>query len=214
VTEDIEEVREKRGLAESVELRATAPGNDHPAGPAATPAELFALLDRLGIETETVTHAPVFTVAESSAIKRAIPGGHSKNLFLKDRKGRLFLLVARDEARIDLKRLPEAIGTSGRLSFGSANLLRTTLGVEPGSVTPFAAMNDRARRVMVILDADLMAFARANFHPLVNSMTTTIACTDLIRFFEATGHQPRVMALPEPEARGAPEQRDDAEPLA
>jgi Ala-tRNA(Pro) deacylase len=166
--------------------------------PAATPSDLFAYLERLGIATETVEHAPVFTVAESRAIKAAIPGGHSKNLFLKDRKDQLFLVVARDEAQIDLKRLHEAIGASGRLSFGSAELLRQALGVEPGSVTPFALVNDTAGRVAVILDADLMAFERINFHPLVNSMTTTIGRDDLVRFLRATGHEPRTLPLPQP----------------
>jgi Ala-tRNA(Pro) deacylase len=164
------------------------------------PSDLFAYLYKLGIATETFGHAPVFTVAESRSVKAAIRGGHSKNLFLKDRKDRLFLVVARDETRIDLKRLHETIGASGRLSFGSADLLRETLGVEPGSVTPFATINDTACRVSVILDADLMAFERVNFHPLVNSMTTTIARDDLIAFLRATRHEPRVLRLPEPAA--------------
>ena len=164
----------------------------------ATPSDLFVYLDRLGIATRTVAHAPVFTVAESRAIKAAIPGGHSKNLFLKDRKERLFLVVARDEARIDLKRLSDIIGASGRLSFGSADLLRSVLGVEPGSVTPFAAINDRDGRVSVVLDADLMALERVNVHPLANTMTTTIAAADLIWFLQAAGHDPCVLTLPEP----------------
>jgi Ala-tRNA(Pro) deacylase len=166
----------------------------------ATPADLFAYLTRLGLETQTFEHAPVFTVAESRAIKAAIPGGHSKNLFLKDRKDRAFLVVARDETRIDLKRLHETIGAAGRLSFGSADLLRATLGVEPGSVTPFALINDTHRRVAVILDAALMACERVNFHPLVNSMTTTIARGDLLAFLRATGHESRTLRLPEPPA--------------
>lgn len=166
--------------------------------PAATPADLFAFFDRLAIPTRTVDHAPVFTVAESRSIKEAIPGGHSKNLFMKDKKGRLFLVVAEAEARVDLKRLHETIGASGRLSFGSADLLREVLGVEPGSVTPFAAMNDGASMVTVILDAGLIAFEQVNFHPLTNAMTTTIARDDLIRFLEATGHEPRVVALLQP----------------
>ena len=164
----------------------------------ATPSDLFAYLDKLGITTETVAHAPVFTVAESRAIKETIPGGHSKNLFLKDRKDRLFLVVARDETRIDLKRLHEAIGASGRLSFGSADLLRATLGVEPGSVTPFALINDAGGRVTPVLDAELMACERVNFHPLVNSMTTTIARSDLLAFLKATRHEAQVLRLPEP----------------
>src|SRR5919107_4023738 len=137
--------------------------------PVATPSDLFAYLKKLGIRTETFEHAPVFTVAESRGVKAKIPGGHSKNLFLKDRKDRLFLVIAKDETRIDLKRLHEAIGASGRLSFGSADLLRANLGVEPGSVTPFALINDTAQRVSVVLDATLATFERVNFHPLVNS---------------------------------------------
>lgn len=164
----------------------------------ATPSELFAFFDRLGISATTVEHAPVFTVAESRNIKISIPGGHSKSLFLKDRKGRLYLVAAYDESRIDLKRLHEVIGASGRLSFGSADLLRAALGVEPGSVTPFAVINDCDGRVSVALDARLMAFERLNFHPLINSLTTTIAREDLIRFLQATGHEPCVLALPEP----------------
>lgn len=162
------------------------------------PADLFAYLDRIGVRTETVEHAPVFTVAESQGIKAAIPGAHSKNLFLKDRKGRLFLVVARDETRIDLKRLSEAIQASGRLSFGSPDLLRETLGVEPGSVTPFAVLNDRAGCVAVVLDESLMRDERVNFHPLVNTMTTTLGRDDLVAFLRATGHEPRILRLPEP----------------
>jgi Ala-tRNA(Pro) deacylase len=169
----------------------------------ATPADLLAFLDKLGIAAETAEHVPVFTVAESRAIKAAIPGGHSKNLFLKDRKGRLFLVVAQDETRIDLKRLHETVGAAGRLSFGSAELLRDALGVEPGSVTPFALINDRAGRVEVVLDAALMAFARVNFHPLVNSMTTTVRREDLLAFLRATGHEPRILRLPEPPAEAS-----------
>jgi Ala-tRNA(Pro) deacylase len=168
--------------------------------PAASPSDLFAYLDKLGMITETFEHAPVFTVAESRSIKATIPGGHSKNLFLKDRKDRLFLVVAKDETRIDLKRLHETIGASGRLSFGSAELLSETLGVEPGSVTPFALINDTERRVSAILDAELMAFERVNFHPLVNSMTTSIASDDLRAFLSATGHEARVLRLPAPAA--------------
>jgi Ala-tRNA(Pro) deacylase len=173
---------------------------------AAAPADLFAFLKQLGIATETFEHAPVFTVAESRSIKATIPGGHSKNLFLKDHKDRLFLVVARDETRIDLKRLHETIGASGRLSFGSAELLRETLGVEPGSVTPFALINDRAGLVTVVLDAALMAFARVNFHPLVNTRTTTIGRDDLVAFLRAIGHEPQVLRLPEP----APETSQNA----
>jgi Ala-tRNA(Pro) deacylase len=164
----------------------------------ATPADLFAFFDSLGIRARSYDHAPVFTVAESQAIKQDIPGGHSKNLFLKDKKGRLFLVVAHAETRIDLKRLHEALGASGRLSFGSAELLREVLGVEPGSVTPFALLNDREQRVAVVLDESLMRHDPVNFHPLVNSATTGVSRADLLRFFRATGHEPRILRLPEP----------------
>jgi len=170
--------------------------------PASTPADLFRFLDRLGIATRTVEHVPVFTVAESAAIKQAIPGGHSKNLFVKDRKGRLFLVVAEAETRIDLKRLHETVGAAGRLSFGSAELLREVLGVEPGSVTPFAVLNDSQRRVTVVLDEALMAHQPVSFHPLVNSATTSIAPLDLLAFLRATGHEAAIMRLPAPAALG------------
>jgi Ala-tRNA(Pro) deacylase len=164
----------------------------------ATPADLFALLERLGVAARTYDHVPVFTVAESQAIKEEIPGGHSKNLFVKDKKGRLFLIVAEAHTSIDLKRLHEAIGASGRLSFGSAELLREVLGVEPGAVTPFGLINDRAGRVSVVLDAALMECEPVNFHPLVNSRTTGVSRAGLLAFLRATGHDPRVMRLPAP----------------
>ncbi|MBF9233003.1 prolyl-tRNA synthetase associated domain-containing protein [Microvirga alba] len=160
-----------------------------------------ALLDRLaelGIPAETVEHEPVFTVAESRPVKERIPGAHSKNLFVKDKKGRLFLITAKHETPIDLKRAHEAIGASGRLSFGSADQLRAILGVEPGSVTPFAVANDTQRQVTVILDANLMEHERVNFHPLVNSMTTGVSREDLLRFLHSTGHDPLILRLPEP----------------
>ena len=163
-----------------------------------TPSELLGRLRDLGIAAETHEHPAVFTVPESRPVKEAIPGAHSKNLFLKDRKGRLFLVVAKDETEIDLKRLHETIGASGRLSFGSAELLRETLGVEPGSVTPFAVANDRAGRVTIILDEALARADRVNFHPLVNTMTTGLSPADLLAFLGTTGHEPRITALPAP----------------
>ena len=163
-----------------------------------SPQEFLNRLAELGIKAETVEHEPVFTVAESQPVKVRIPGAHSKNLFVKDKKGRLFLITARDETPIDLKRVHEAIGASGRVSFGSAEQLRAALGVEPGSVTPFAAVNDPEGQVTVILDANLMEHERVNFHPLVNSMTTGVHRDDLVRFLRATGHEPRILRLPEP----------------
>jgi Ala-tRNA(Pro) deacylase len=161
----------------------------------ATPDDLFAYLDKLGIAHKTVSHPPLFTVEQSRALRGKIAGGHTKNLFLKDKKGTLVLLSALEDAVIELKSLHRALGANGRFSFGSAELLRATLGVEPGAVTPLAAMNDRAHRVNVILEAALMECEIVNCHPLTNTMTTSIAAADLVKFLAATGHPPRVIAL-------------------
>ena len=158
----------------------------------ASPNALFTYLDHLGIAHHTVSHPPVFTVEEAQALRGELPGGHTKNLFLRDKKGALFLVVAAEDAVIELKSLHRLLGASGRFSFGSADLMREMLGVEPGSVTPFAVMNDKAGRVRVILDAAMMENAILNFHPLVNTGTTTISREGLLKFLEATGHQPRI----------------------
>jgi Ala-tRNA(Pro) deacylase len=161
----------------------------------ATPADLFAFLDRLRIAHSTVTHPALFTVEQSQALRGTIPGGHTKNLFLRDKKGALYLVTALEDAVIELKSLHRLLEASGRFSFGSAELMRATLGIEPGAVTPFAAMNDTEGRVSVVLDADMMRHETLNYHPLVNTMTTSIARGDLVRFLEATGHPPRIVAM-------------------
>ena len=157
----------------------------------ATPDDLFAFLDRLGIAHSTVTHAPLFTVEQSQALRGAIAGGHTKNLFLKDKKDAVFLVVAPEEGNVDLKTLHHKLG-AGRFSFGSADLMLELLGVSPGAVTAFGVINDAARRVTVVLDTGLMENATINCHPLVNTMTTSIARDDLLKFFHATGHTPRI----------------------
>jgi Ala-tRNA(Pro) deacylase len=169
--------------------------------PHPTPAgsdELFALLARLGIATKTVNHPPLFTVEQSRGLRGKIPGGHTKNLFLVDPKGRLFLVVANEDAVIDLKGLHRLIDAAGRLSFGKPEALRAALGVDPGSVTPFAAMNDRDSRVTVVLDKALLAHPMLNFHPLANTATTSIAAGDLLRFLAATGHEPLILPISAP----------------
>src|ERR1700745_4294615 len=163
----------------------------------ATPSDLFAFLDRLGIAHAAVTYSELFTLDQSQQLRGTIPGGHTKNLFLKDKKGALFLVTALEDAVIELKSLHRRRAASGRFSFGPADLMRATLGIEPGAVTPFAAMNDSDRRVNVVLDAALMQHETVNCHPLVNTMTTSIAGADLIRFLEATGHPPRIVAVTE-----------------
>jgi len=159
--------------------------------------ELMARLDALGIATRTVDHAPVFTVEEARALRGEIPGGHCKNLFLKDEKGAIYLIVCLEDARVDLKAAPGRIG-SRRLTFGKPDLLMEILGVEPGSVTPFGLINDTARRANVILDKTMMDQEWLNYHPLRNDATTTIRAADLMAFLRATGHDPRVVTVSEP----------------
>jgi len=162
---------------------------------AATPEDLEDYLRTLGIAFRTVEHVPLFTVEESQALRGAIPGIHTKNLFVKDKKGVLFLIVAPEEAVIDLKHLHGRIGASGRLSFGSADQLYEVLGVTPGSVTVFGLMNDRTGKVTAVLDARLVAADAVNGHPLINTRTTTISGADMLKFVRATGHEPVVLAL-------------------
>jgi Ala-tRNA(Pro) deacylase len=168
----------------------------------ATPRELFSYLDRLGVAHKTVTHPPLFTVEQSQSLRGTIPGGHTKNLFLKDKKDALFLVTALEDAVIELKSLHRRLGATGRFSFGSAHLLLETLGVAPGAVTPFGALNDTAGRVTVVLDRALMMHDTINAHPLVNTMTTSVARDDLVKFLTATGHPPRIEKVSETRSEG------------
>lgn len=157
--------------------------------------KLFARLEELGIAATTVEHAPVFTVEESQDLRGILPGAHTKNLFLKDKDGRLVLVVAKEDTRVDLKALAKRLGF-GRFSFGKPDLLMEVLGIEPGSVTAFALINESSSKVAaVVVDEALIGFDEVNCHPLVNSATTRIATTDLIRFMEACGHVPRILPL-------------------
>lgn len=160
----------------------------------ASRAELLAFFDQLAIKTETFDHPPVFTVEEAKSVHNQVPGGHCKNLFCKDEKGVLWLIVALADSAIDLKAAPQKIG-SRRLSFGKPELLMEVLGVEPGSVTPFSLINDKENRVNVILDEAMMKLDMLNFHPLKNDASTTIAASDLLNFIRACGHNPRIVAV-------------------
>jgi Ala-tRNA(Pro) deacylase len=155
----------------------------------ATRQDLFAFFDRHGIAHTTHEHPPVFTVDEGHEIKAALPGGHTKNLFLKDDRGQLWLISALGETRIDLKALPRTIG-SGRLSFGKPELMEEVLGVTPGSVTAFALINDADHRVRFVLDQALTAHELVNFHPLSNDATTAVSSRDFKRFLEALAIEP------------------------
>ena len=159
-----------------------------------TRADLLRRLDELGLSVTTHDHQPVFTVEESRALHDLLPGMHSKNLFLKDAGDRLWLVTAEADRRIDLKTLHPRIGAK-RLSFGKPPLLREVLGVEPGSVTPFALANDTAHRVTFVLDKAMLGASLLNFHPLENGATTAIAPKDFLKFLEATGHAPLIVDL-------------------
>lgn len=157
-----------------------------------TPDQLLAHLLELGIETSTVSHPAVFTVDEAKRLRGELPGAHSKSLFLRNKKGRMWLVVVLEDRKIDLRDLGEQLG-AGRLSFGSPERLMRYLGVIPGAVTPFGAYNDRDHDVQIVVDRTMMESPVLNFHPLDNTRTTAIAPADLVRFLEATGHPPQLL---------------------
>lgn len=159
-----------------------------------TPEALFERLAELGIETRTVDHEPLFTVEQSKALRGQLPGGHTKNLFLRNKKGRMWLVTCLEDRPVDLKALAAALD-GGRFSFGSAERLMANLGVTPGAVTPFAVINDSGGAVQMVLDKALLELDPLNFHPLDNARTTAIAPGDLLRFLEAVGHPPLILDL-------------------
>lgn len=161
----------------------------------ATPAELFALFDELRIEHTTIEHPPFFTVEEGRPWHDKIPGLHCKNLFIKDRKGGIWLVVMPADKRADLGRLEKLVGAP-RFSFARPELLQEVLGLTPGSVTPFGLINDAQRRVTVILDEEMLDSEWMNVHPLRNAASTTIRSADLLRFVRALGYEPIVVRLP------------------
>lgn len=161
----------------------------------ASPETLLDRLDELGIAQATHRHAPVYTVEEAQRLKGDLPGAHTKNLFLRDKKGTMWLVVALHDRDVDLKTLAPQLDARGRLSFGSADRLMRYLGVIPGSVTPFAVINDHGGRVSVALDEGLKAQEVWNAHPLDNAMTTAVRGEDMLRFLDAMDHPFRWVEL-------------------
>ncbi|MCG8508361.1 MAG: prolyl-tRNA synthetase associated domain-containing protein [Rhodospirillales bacterium] len=159
-----------------------------------TPEHLLARLDELGIETTTHRHPPVFTVEESKRLRGDLPGGHCKNLLLRDHKGQLWLLVALEDTPVDMKGLRPKL-KSGRLSFAKSEQLMETLGVDAGSVTPFGLINDTDQRVQVALEERMMTQPLLNFHPLSNAATTAITPDGLLTFIASCGHRPLIVGL-------------------
>lgn len=162
-------------------------------------ADLFAYLDRIGVAHRTVDHPAIFTVEEGRDLKTRWPGGHSKNLFLKDKAGRLTLAVALGETRVDLVGLGKRLGSKGRLSFGSPELMTATLGVIPGAVTPFALMNSTARAISAVaVDAALLAHDPVWFHPLENTASTAVSPDGFLGFLKSCGVAPLILSLERP----------------
>ena len=159
-----------------------------------SPGQLLQRLEELGIQSKTVMHPPVFTVEEAKALRGSLPGSHIKNLFLRNKKGAMWLVTCLEDRTVDLKALGGALG-AGRFSFGSADRLMTYLGVLPGSVTPFAVVNDTGGAVTMVLDKGVLGNDPVNAHPLVNDMTTALEAADLIRFLEAEGHPPLMLDM-------------------
>ena len=157
-------------------------------------SDLFAYFAKLGIKTTTFEHEPLFTVEQADKIAHSIPGGHIKNLFLKDDNKQLWLLVAEDHAKIELKKVGQVL-EARKLRFADADLLWQSLGVKPGSVTPFALINDPDHKVKVVVDSTLLNFEILNAHPLENTATTSIVLADFKKFLEATGHEVKVINL-------------------
>ena len=161
-----------------------------------TEKQLFERLEALRINPRTVEHPPIMTVAEGRAFKSAMPGGHSKNLFLKDKKGALTLITAHCDTEIDLVSVGKQIGARGRLSFASAALMQEILCITPGAVTPFALLNPAAAHILnVIVDKVFFDFETVWFHPLRNTASTAISPSDLLRFVQSTGHEPKLVSF-------------------
>ena len=162
----------------------------------ATEQDLVARLSALGIACTTHRHPPMWTVEESKQLRGDLPGGHCKSLFLKDKKGMFYLVVALEDREIDMKRLRRPIGAA-QLSFGRPELLMELLGVIPGSVTPFGLINDTDAHVRVVLDREMLEHNPLNYHPLTNEATTAIAPEDLVAFIQACGHEPQILDFSE-----------------
>ncbi len=158
------------------------------------PTELLAMLAGLGIATTTVDHPPLFTVEDSKNLRGDLPGGHCKNLFLRNKKSGMWLVVCPEDRVLHLKTLGALLG-AGSMSFASPERLMAFLGVTPGAVSPFAVINDPESAVQVVLDEEMMRENLLNYHPLTNEQTTAITPGDLLTFLKAAGHSPQIVDL-------------------
>lgn len=156
---------------------------------------LLTYLDQCGFSCSTHEHPPLFTVEDSQKLRGELEGGHTKNLFLKDKKGNFFLLTAQEDSAVNLKTLHKLLGGSSRFSFGNSEKMDELLGVTPGAVTAFGIINDRHSRVTFALDKTLLEHDKINCHPMVNTATTTLKCSDLLTFAANCGHEPMIVDL-------------------
>ncbi len=159
-----------------------------------SPGALLRRLEELGIQSKSIVHPPVFTVKEAKALRGSLSGAHIKNLFLRNKKGAMWLITCLEDRAVDLKALGKVL-EAGRFSFASADRLMTYLGVRPGAVTPFAVINDTGHAVRMVLDKAILGNDPVNAHPLVNDMTTALESANLIRFLEAEGHPPLILDM-------------------
>lgn len=164
-------------------------------------SKVLGFLEKLALPVHVHHHPPVFTVAEAQALRGNIPGGHTKNLFLRDRKNNYILVTVMETALVDLKTLHDRVNAVGRLSFASAQRLNAVLGVQPGAVSPLALVNDARRQCRLLLDEAMFGCRQINFHPLDNTMTVSISPEHLVTFLEATGHAPTKLPFPQAQAR-------------
>lgn len=178
------------GMTNAQTTTADSQGADLPT----TPQALMDKLKDLGIAFTLHHHRAVFTVAEAMEVERGMEGAQCRNLFLRDKKKNNFLVVLRNETEVDIKKLQPLIGAD-KLSFGSPDRLWEYLGVRPGSVCPYAIVNDVGQNVQIFLDKSMLESSLVNYHPLINTMTIGTKPEDLLRFIESTGHTPHVIDL-------------------
>jgi len=160
-----------------------------------SPQALLDYLDACALETVKHEHEPLFTVEQSQEHRGRLEGGHTKNLFLKDKKGRLFLLTAQESSDVNLKTLHKLLGASGRFSFGSADKMEANLGLKPGAVSALGVINDRESNVTFAIDQTLLDHEKINCHPLRNDATVTLLVRDLLDLAEQCGHKAMIVDL-------------------
>ena len=158
----------------------------------ASPDQVLAALRKLDIKQSTISHQPMRTVEQSKEFRPREPGGYPKNFFLKNKKGKMWLVTLHEDRVIDLRTLGEMLG-AGRVSFASEDRLMKYLGVIPGAVTPLAVINDVTQSVTAVLDEYLLNMHPLHFHPCDNSKTTTIDREGLLVYMSEFGHKPVIL---------------------